>query len=687
MPFKGNRTSNAARVLLLLAGGESLVCLIILLFSPLYGQRDALTDFPFERALSIFVVASVGIVCLWAAYTSSGWVENQLMRTRVRWPIICLGIASGFGCGAALDLGTTLAPAWQPMFMRGIPLIIWAGLISLEAAFSVMALYRTEIKNDLQADLARPHSRTGIGMLMLGLGSMLVTCLVQVLPSLIVSDTQAVLHIVRSVFFIHLVNICWLFTLFVNLIAAVLFLKKYGQGLPRKIFLVYWFMLAAGYILLCGFSTGISWYGGPLKWDVFYLTPDSITYVIPGFTERPPLYPLFIQALTQGRDLSSEINTYPLRRPIKQNRSELMKVAKAQKVLVLAASMILCGVMMAAMRTPLPAVLFLWLYNAGYFSPLIDEIIPETMVASLLFLLLAVFIGYLQKPRSIYLLLAGLLTAALYMTRLAAIFTIVIPLAMIFWGWLQKRWRILPWAGLTALLFFFLISVKIIPQTNLATSSKFGVVAKLACFSLQVAKLEDIPSIQDEKARMFLERALPRFQADYAYAESQFANRMDVTRDAIATCFNQTYARTYAMEITNGGGDEQINRLLWKVVLGVTGRRFFEYVEFTWQSFAYGAEISHFKPAWILYALILCILIESIYIRGWLGYASALFMITHVAHLMVITLFDLPSMRYVWATEILLWLAIFMLGWALFSKIITKRAGTYSPGGMLSSSS
>lgn len=689
MSLNGERTANSLSRFFYLAGAESFLCSIALglLFYDL--QKKLLADFSILWALSMLTVFAAGVVFLLAGLKLAQKAVRFLSWIHLRIWLIFLSLALGLGCCAAVYLGPALPPAWQPFTLRSMPLLVWAGLIGLQAAVTIAFLFRQDLTSQLRSDLLRPTSRWSNAAVMLGLAGMLATAMIQAVPTLLLGSGQAALRAGQEALFTRAVQLAWAFCAAANLIAAALLIKRHGSSVPRKVFMGYLLALAVCLTLLCGFSTRPAWYGGPSKWNVFYLTPDSMLYLNQGSTERPPLYPLFIQGITRGVDLSAEAQEYPQRQPIEDVNSGLMHVVKTQKVLLLICALVLCSVMMAAIRSPLLAPLLLWLYHAGYLSPLIDEVVPETLVSSLLLLLLAVFFSYLQKPNPALLLFGGLLTAAIYAARLASIYSVIILLAMILWGWLQEKQRVLPWAGLALLSFFALLyaSAALVSHSSLASNSKFGAAAKLTCFSLHVARPEDVEAMPDDTTRLFFERAFARFQVDAAYAAGQDWQPVDRSRFMLGNCFNQAYARAYALDATHQGDDGQINRLLWKVVVHVIRRHPVEYLQYSGQSFLYGVEISRFKPAWFLATLAAIIFIGSMLRRGWIGYACAVLALTHFAHLVVIVLFDQPIMRYVWASEFLLYLALFLLLWALFEKIRPLGHDSHSPAGAASVSS
>src|SRR5688500_2225370 len=119
-------------------------------------------------------------------------------------------------------------------------------------------------------------------------------------------------------------------------------------------------------------------------------------------TTRNPLYPWFIKALTAGT--SFEFSAYrDQAKPgllITNSADPLFRVVKAQIVLLLAASVVLAAAVMWVLRSLLPPAIFLALYDYGYFTAYeMNTVLTEPLVQTGLFLIVAMFLVFLWRPR------------------------------------------------------------------------------------------------------------------------------------------------------------------------------------------------------------------------------------------------------------------------------------------------
>jgi hypothetical protein len=144
------------------------------------------------------------------------------------------------------------------------------------------------------------------------------------------------------------------------------------------------------------------------------------------------MYPLFIQHVTTGTGFDHKLDKYPINQPIRDTSDPLMRVTRAQKVVLLTSRLLACAALMGLMYSPMTALFFLGLYEFGFFSQEINHILSEPLAQTWMFLILAVFFAFLWKRWKFLLLLGGAFCAGIYGGVLLA--------AMLLWA-MKADWR------------------------------------------------------------------------------------------------------------------------------------------------------------------------------------------------------------------------------------------------------
>jgi len=75
------------------------------------------------------------------------------------------------------------------------------------------------------------------------------------------------------------------------------------------------------------------------------------------------------------------------------------------------------------------------------------------------------------------------------------------------------------------------------------------------------------------------------------------------------------------------------------------------------------------KGPYSLEIVILISLILALYLRGWVGFCSISLILTHLIHMVIVSLFDFPLTRYLWETELLVLIAGFILVWDIINRL------------------
>jgi len=301
------------------------------------------------------------------------------------------------------------------------------------------------------------------------------------------------------------------------------------------------------------------------------------------------------------------------------------------------------------------------MYDFHFFSPLMNEIVTEPLVESLLFLLVAVFILFLQKGNKILLIVASILSVALYFTRLASVFGVLFLLAMIVWG-LVINWRRywLPALSSVTLYFILFFMPAIISHSDNTVPSKYSAPAKLACFALEIAAPDDVHTVPNEAQRTFLLRALQKRQAAYENIKNEPWKDIDKTRYLLSTAFNNGFAYNTAETIARETG-QNATQIMLSTFLQLIARHPLGYTKLIWDSVQYGTNITRLTFPFGFWAFIIPLFIVCLILRGWVGYGSAVLMLAHLSHALIASLFDVPTTRYIWVTEFLVLIAAFLL--------------------------
>ena len=574
-----------------------------------------------------------------------------------------------------------------PTSKYALPVVTWITLVSAQTIIGLLYIYAEYFKQAIQADFARPRARILITLASLAVLSILAIGFSRALPYLIMPDKTQGLFLANNINMIYLHRYIWALALYFNLGAAWLWYIKLhdqenkGNGASHsyRFFLPFNAALLVSYFWLTVIMAGeVGDNHSPSNWDVFYVSPDSGGYITRYSAQsiRPPVYPLFIQLATTGTGFNHNIQGYQHNQPIEDITNPLIRVTRAQKAVLLATSLLACAALMGLMNSPLPALLFLGLYEFGFFSQEIDFILSEPLAQAWLFLILATFFAFLWKQWKLLLSLGGVFCAALYLTRPAGVYGGVILAAMLLWA-LFHDWRkywltclsavILP-AILVALPIFYTYT-----NTGSLTPAPMYAHAKVA-FALQVARPQDIDLMPDEKAREFLATALDEKAIEDAKIK---AANPDVNEQVLNMLSSNIFQVAFPLASEMLPNISERSQLLIKVSTLLLAQHRLEYYLLGWNSFRYattrmsmGRIIAYPYSFWI--TVFICLGV-ALFLRGWVGFCSVSLILSHLAHLVIVSLFDFPNTRYIWATEFLIFLALFILVLGLTQRVSTTR--------------
>jgi len=254
----------------------------------------------------------------------------------------------------------------EGFYERILPTAIWLMLVSSQTVVVLFFLYVNQFKQAILADFTRVGSRILLTLTTLATLSILAVGLSRAVPFILEPDKDLALHLVQNDIVENIHRYLWILAIYINLILAwLLSWKLHGQVVSAwdyiRYFLPLLIALLFSYYCLTVIGTGIFWdIDKSSNWNVFYITSDSGGYVqkYTNNSIRPPVYPLFIQLLTAGTGFNHTLEEYP-KRTIKNVHDPLMRVVRAQKIVLLIFSLVACMALMGLMNSTLPAIFFL----------------------------------------------------------------------------------------------------------------------------------------------------------------------------------------------------------------------------------------------------------------------------------------------------------------------------------------
>lgn len=242
---------------------------------------------------------------------------------------------------------------------------------------------------------------------------------------------------------------------------------------------------------------------------------------------------------------------------------------------------------------------------------------------------------------------------------------------MLLWA-LKADWRKYWLSCLTAVLLPAVLIVIPIFYTYLATGNltptPMYTLAKIV-FALQVAEPEDINLIPDEEARRFLTMALDIKRVEDAKIEA-------AVPQGTHPYFTQVTANLYIVStlamndvLPEGSSTDKIN-LLARVSTPLLAHHRFEYYKLGLSSFWYATTHLSIYSFW---GIIFICLVLALLLRGWAGFSAIALILTHLTYLWIVSLFDIPILRYIWATQFLILISLFILLWCITNPWVRTK--------------
>lgn len=473
----------------------------------------------------------------------------------------------------------------------------------------------------------------------------------------------------------------WTLVLPFSVVAAAVVRWQFGTELPRRIRVIAATALIAAYVLLAGFSPhrtqGCHTDNSLAIWEAFCLSGDSGSYLYYSVgSTRQPLYPWLIHALTTGTtfEAGAYIKQSSPGRLITDPNDPLMQVVRTQIILMLGASVLACIALMRLFASPLPATLFVWLFDHQFFSNSeLNTILTEPLVLTLVFLLLAVFVSYARTARPWLIPLAAVFCGGAYLTRQAAAFSGIFVAAMVLHA-LFTNWR-RAWPACASACVAF-VAVAAIPDTYgfLATGNWGQQQTSLqyqyrVAHAMQYLDEEDVRLAPDEASREWLAAALRRRDIEHAKVN---ANMQGPYLRMVYYVDRNLYAVA-----TPIGEQQPPPEFLMKVATPILERHWAEYVKFGLTFWILGLswpEVSRIGilgfSAWYLYAAVFAAVLM---LRDRYALVAAACVLAHWSHVLLASFFAAPIPRMVGASEGFVIIGAVTAAWGVAVRVAGLR--------------
>jgi hypothetical protein len=484
-----------------------------------------------------------------------------------------------------------------------------------------------------------------------------------------------------------LVSALWTAILALNLFTAFVYAIQYGRRLPRTVIAVFVIAVCLSYYFLAAWAPhrtqGCHTTDPYPVWDMFCLAPDSSSYYF-GYhvgSTRQPLYPWFIGAVTSGTgfDPPAYIKTVDFGKIRSGSNDPLFRVVRTQIVLLLLAAVAACAALMWMLNSPLPAVVFVALYDQQYFSAgELNFVLTEPLVQVFLLLLVAAFFAFFVRKHPAVLLLAAACSGLAYLTRQAALYSalmLAVMIVMALAGDARRWWK---WSALAVVLFIALCAVP-----DLYAYSKTGEFSKQQAHlqyqyriahAMQYARAEDVDLMPDDESRAWLADAVVRRDAAHRRVEARFG--ADEFNRMIYYIAGNLYE--VATPIAGFEGQNMTPEFYMKVATPILQRHWREYAAFSFRFWQFGVtqpglvRLAVFDVslwyAWAALWLLVFIL------RDTHALAAATLILCHWGAVAIICLAAVPIPRMVGASELLVVLAALILLQAAARRIAGTAA-------------
>lgn len=302
---------------------------------------------------------------------------------------------------------------------------------------------------------------------------------------------------------------------------------------------------------------------------------------------------------------------------------------------------------------------------------------PLAMAAHAVFLILLVL--YVIRGRIGWLYGAAVMAGVAFSIRPASIFvlgTVAVTAAACFLVRRKPGWLHL--AGVLACALALCAAPNLVKRISGAKNQDVSMRKwAMAAFALALADPGDVARFKDPDVRRFLDQSLQekaKFKAGLKADESKPPYDPEITYLGYYTYYIVLgQSQKISCEKYRDGSPEQLkerHRLLGEMAVGIFRAHPLRLLRLDASGFQYmvrsGTRLSDFQPFWVtlIGAALLALLAGNR-----LAAAGATLAGAHVLHLVVISLFDQPLSRYVYATESMAVIGIWLIGWGALQRV------------------
>jgi len=363
---------------------------------------------------------------------------------------------------------------------------------------------------------------------------------------------------------------------------------------------------------------------------------------------------------------SSYHEQYPVADAITDPGAPLFRVERAQIVFLLGASLVTCILMMYVFKSHLPVLLFLYLMDHDFYTAYeLNNILTEALVQAWLFLLVGVFLLFLWKNNKKLLPIAGFLCGLIYLTRQASVYTLLFLGAMILWG-LMLNWREYWRLSVAALAVVFALAA--IPDLLSYVSSGNSAQEALTyqyriVFALRIAQPEDVDLMPDAVSKQWLTDAIVRRdikdkEFDEMCGDSQYCRniyRVESPYEVAITQRTEVYEPAFYLAVSNAIFKQRwLDYLKWGFDVWATAMGYPGVDRIGVHTISGNTLLG----SWWVYGIAFVL---AALVRGRTGFAAAILILAHWSHVLICSLFSIPGPRWVWASDGLVIIALFLL--------------------------
>jgi hypothetical protein len=481
----------------------------------------------------------------------------------------------------------------------------------------------------------------------------------------------------------HLKRMVWYLAFAAAFLAAL-----FGTSLPWANCRALRLLLVGGlgcFIFVQARFMAVPYQYGMSTWNTFVVSADSKIWMekYSAETLRPFVYPTFAHLVTRigsnpiekHPDFRHNSLGLPVNTPITDQLDHpLLLVVKAQKVFHILSIILAAWVLSAFIPAPIIVVGLGWLYNNLFFPHEYDTIMAETVAQAWMYLLIAASASTIFRYIHYKLFIVAALCAALFHTRSSGVFSFVcfgaISLSMLAQDF-RKYWKGIGAATVTLGVLLALPSIHRFLLTGYLSPAPMYADAKTG-YAVQFAQEEDVELFGDPIVKEWVKRVLvKRTEAHQAVRAA-----MPVVSDTQLLGTNlYTVARGVAGEM--GLSEMERLKIFSEFSATILPKYRMKYFGLFLENFWNTAQISRLRAASTMSGWILLTVLTTLSIVVWSkeGLFCLCMIAMHFTHLVIMSLFDVPQQRYVFATEFLVVIGALFLVVGMARRIVLITAG------------